>query len=107
MCLLSHRPGPKHHVNWRLLIKERVGKIAEQRNPFYQIIVPVGLRPPETLVSRLRCINHNIDTQCKQVFRHPRVYTQKYKMMEAKSDYCNLFSDFDRLATFVIRILQI
>ena len=45
----------------------------QDRIPLYQIIVDLGLRPPGTLLKRLRNINQNVDTQFKHVSRHPRV----------------------------------
>ena len=59
-----------------------------------QIIVALGLRPPEILMKRLSNIIYNGDTQFKHVSRHPRVFTPKHKMKRGKTDYCNMVSDF-------------
>ena len=43
----------------------------------YEIPVAPSLRPPGTLLKRLRNINRNAYTQFKYVSRNPRVPTQK------------------------------
>ena len=51
----------------------------------HQIIIALGLRPPGTLLMRLRSISQNVDTEFKHAFRHPRVYKSKLKMKQGKN----------------------
>ena len=52
------------------------------RIPLQQIIVALGLKPPGTVLKRLRNRNQNVDTQLGDVSRHPRVSTLKHKIKQ-------------------------
>ena len=51
----------------------------------YEIAGAPSLRPPGTLVKRLRNINMNVYTQFRHVFRHPKVSTLKHEMKKGKN----------------------
>ena len=51
--------------------------IRRHRWPVFEITVPLFLRPPGTLLNRLRNIDKNVYSQFKHVSSHPSVCKQK------------------------------
>ena len=58
--------------------------LGQHRWPVYEITVAPSLRPPGTLLKRLRNINTNVYTQFKHASRHPRVSATKRQMKQGK-----------------------